>query len=44
MEKTEKVTKTDQEWRAELDPDQYDVLRNAATERPWDGQVRPPEG
>src|SRR4051812_24637745 len=38
MEKTEKVVKSEQEWRAELDPDQYDVLRNAATEPPWAGK------
>jgi peptide-methionine (R)-S-oxide reductase len=38
MEKTEKVVKTDQEWREQLDPDQYEVLRNAATERPWEGK------
>jgi peptide-methionine (R)-S-oxide reductase len=38
MEKTEKVTKSEQEWRAELDPDQYAVLRNAATEPAWTGR------
>ena len=38
MEKTDKVVKSDQEWRAELDPEQYEVLRNAATERPWEGK------
>ena len=30
---TEKVTKTDAEWRAELTPEQYEILRNAGTER-----------
>ena len=30
-----KVDKTDAEWRAELDPDRYAVLRQGATERPW---------
>ena len=38
MEKTEKVAKTDQEWRAQLDPDSYEVLRNAATEPPFTGK------
>ncbi|MEA2246643.1 MAG: peptide-methionine (R)-S-oxide reductase [Solirubrobacteraceae bacterium] len=38
MEKTEKVTKSEQEWRAELDPDQYAVLRNAATEPAFTGK------
>ena len=38
MEKTEKVVKSEQEWRQLLDPDQYEVLRNAATERPWAGK------
>jgi len=30
-----RVDKTDAEWRAELDPEQYAVLREGATERPW---------
>ena len=38
MEKTEKVVKTDQEWRQLLDADQYEVLREAATEPPWAGK------
>ncbi len=38
MEQTEKITKSDAEWRAELDPDQYEVLRHAATEPPFTGR------
>ena len=34
----EKVVKSDVEWRRELDPAQYEVLRHAATERPWSGR------
>lgn len=29
-----KVTRTDAEWRAKLTPEQYEVMRNHATERP----------
>ncbi len=32
------VYKTDAEWQAELTPEQYDVLRNKATERPHTGE------
>jgi peptide-methionine (R)-S-oxide reductase len=34
----EQITKTEQEWREELSPDQYEVLRNKATERPFTGK------
>ncbi len=34
---TEKLQKTDAEWRAELDPDAYAVLRRGATEPPFTG-------
>jgi peptide-methionine (R)-S-oxide reductase len=36
---TERIHKTDAEWRQELDPDRYAVLRQAATEPPWSGDL-----
>ena len=38
MTERTKVVKTDAEWRAELDPKEYKVLRQAATERPFTGE------
>ena len=33
------VTKTDQEWALELNPQEFQVLRRAATERAWTGAL-----
>ena len=37
QQSTEKVVRSDEEWRAQLDPDAYAVLRHAATEPPFTG-------
>ena len=36
---TERVEKTDEQWKAELDEDRYAVLRCGATEAPWSGEL-----
>jgi len=36
---TYEVNKSEAEWRAQLDANQYAVLREAATERPWSGPL-----
>jgi peptide-methionine (R)-S-oxide reductase len=33
------VAKSDQEWRAQLPPDRYTVLRRAGTEPAWSGEL-----
>ena len=33
------VAKSESEWKQELDPTRYAILREAATERPWSGAL-----
>ena len=37
-DKVTKISKTDAEWRAQLDPMEYQVTRHAATERAFSGK------
>ncbi len=39
-----KVTKTNQEWRQQLSDQQYHILREAGTERPFTGEYVDTEG
>ena len=34
----EKVTKTDEQWRQELTPEQYEIMRQGGTETPFTGK------
>lgn len=36
---SEQVVKSEEEWRAELPPERYEVLRNKGTERPFTGKL-----
>ncbi|PWU23672.1 MAG: peptide-methionine (R)-S-oxide reductase [Candidatus Rokuibacteriota bacterium] len=36
---TPQIEKTDAEWRAQLEPERYEVLRHGATEPPWSGDL-----
>ena len=35
---TAEVDKSDEQWRVQLSPEQYEVLRRAGTEAPWSGK------
>jgi peptide methionine sulfoxide reductase msrA/msrB len=38
IEETERIKKSDKEWREELTPVQYEIMRNKGTERPFTGK------
>lgn len=38
MDDAQKVKKTDEEWKKELTPEQYEIMRNGGTEAPFTGE------
>ena len=41
---TYEVTKPDEQWKVELNPQEFAVLRQAGTERPWTGELLDEKG
>ena len=42
--RTDEVVRTDEEWRAQLSGEQYAILRQKATERPFSGEYNDHKG
>ena len=43
VEKVEPIVKSDSEWKKILTPEQYEVIRNKGTEKPYHGQCALPK-